>query len=125
MSYSLGQAAEAAGVSKTTLRRAIKSGRISANKREDGSFEIDGAELARVFPRPTDGSAPPARHGAGNDHGMLRLEADLLREQLEQVKGERDDLRRRLDQSEEERRRLTLMVTDQRSARRRWWPWRR
>ena len=46
-----------------------------------------------------------------------------LREQIEMLRDERDDLRRRLDTEAEERRRLTLIVTDQRVKRRGWWPW--
>ena len=45
----LGQAAKLAGVGKTTLTRAIKSGRLSADRRDDGSYRIDPAELARVY----------------------------------------------------------------------------
>jgi len=33
-----------------TLARAIKSGRLSVNHKEDGSYEIDQAELARLNP---------------------------------------------------------------------------
>jgi hypothetical protein len=33
----------------TTLAKAIKSGRLSVSRKEDGSYEIDPAELARVY----------------------------------------------------------------------------
>lgn len=46
---SLGQAARAAGVGKTTLTRAIKGGKLSAARNADGSYAIDPAELARVY----------------------------------------------------------------------------
>lgn len=45
----LGQAARLTGTSKTTLARAIKAGRLSAIRREDGSYSIDPAELSRVY----------------------------------------------------------------------------
>lgn len=48
--YTLGTAARAAGVSKSTIHRAIKRGTISARSREAGGYEIDPAELHRVFP---------------------------------------------------------------------------
>jgi len=41
----LGQAARLTGFGKTTLTHAIKAGRLSASRREDGSYEIDPAEL--------------------------------------------------------------------------------
>lgn len=47
----LSQAAKAISKSKSTLNRAIKSGRLSAVRNEDGTFSIDPSELARVFPR--------------------------------------------------------------------------
>ena len=53
VAYTLGQAAKAANVSKTTIQRAIKSGRLSATRRDDGSYDIDPAELRRAFPAVT------------------------------------------------------------------------
>jgi predicted site-specific integrase-resolvase len=121
VAHTLGTAAHAAGVSKSTLRRAIEKGRLSATRREDGSYEIDPAELARVFPRPSADTAEMARSDTANDTGGLQREVAVLREVVE-------DLRRRLDASEAERRqaqeRLTALLTDQRPVRRwKWWPW--
>ena len=50
MSYTLGEAAKAVGKSKGTISKAIKSGKISAVKQENGSFRIEAAELHRVYP---------------------------------------------------------------------------
>lgn len=47
----LSQAAKAIAKSKSTLNRAIKSGRLSAVRNEDGTFSIDPSELARAFPQ--------------------------------------------------------------------------
>ena len=49
-SLSLREAAEAAGTSKSTIWRAVKSGRMSAARGGDGGFAIDPAELFRAFP---------------------------------------------------------------------------
>jgi len=49
MKYSLSEAARATGKNKTTIQRAIKNGKISAQKRGDGSYEIDPADLHAVF----------------------------------------------------------------------------
>lgn len=126
--YTLGTAAAAAGVSKTTLRRAIQSGRLSAIRCDDGSYEIDPAELHRAFPGHSDGAVVLARSVTANDTGELRVEVEMLRERLADKDAVIDDLRRRLDAEAEERRRLTALLTDQRpqpAARRGWWPWRR
>jgi len=56
----------------TTLAKAIKSGRLSVSRKEDGSYEIDPAELAQVYSFSAPGetatasvpgqcAAPPAR----------------------------------------------------------------
>jgi hypothetical protein len=50
LSYTLGQAAKATGKSKTTISKAIHSGKISAEKQENGSYQIDPSELHRVYP---------------------------------------------------------------------------
>lgn len=50
MVYTLGEAAKATGKSKATISKAIKSGRITANKGETGVFAIDPSELHRVYP---------------------------------------------------------------------------
>lgn len=49
MVYTLGEAARATGKSKATISKAIKSGRISAQKDETGTFHIDPSELHRVY----------------------------------------------------------------------------
>jgi hypothetical protein len=59
----LGTAAKAAGVSKSTVHRALKSGRMSARSKDGASYQIDPAELFRVFPAP---SGKTAERRSGN-----------------------------------------------------------
>jgi hypothetical protein len=63
MSYTLGTAARATGLSKSTIHRAIKAGRVSAGRSDTGDYAIDPAELHRVF-APVDATA--ARSGNGS-----------------------------------------------------------
>jgi hypothetical protein len=52
--FSLRQAAQEAGTSKSTILRAIQSGRLSATRTDDGGYAIDPAELFRVYaPKPS------------------------------------------------------------------------
>ncbi len=61
---SLREAAQQAGTSKSTILRAIQSGRLSATRTDDGGYSIDPAELCRVYPpRPEPDQC--ADHGAG------------------------------------------------------------
>lgn len=77
----LSQAAKASGRSKSTLHRAVKSGRLSASRSDDGSFRIDPAELVRAFPH-----AVPARSDGTVRNGSVpvaeRAEIDALRADL-------------------------------------------
>jgi hypothetical protein len=88
MSYTLGDAAKAVGKSKTTLHRAIKSGRISALKSEDGSYSIDPSELHRVFPPVTAVTPPDVFQRNDTEHQSNTLET--LRIQLELQEKERE-----------------------------------
>lgn len=85
MSYTLGDAAKAVGKSKTTLHRAIKSGKISAAKTDDGSYSIDPSELHRVFP-PATPEIPSQRNDTEQDSNTL----ETLRIQLEIQEKERE-----------------------------------
>ena len=46
---SLSQASKLTGKSKSTINRAIKTGKLSAARHEDGSYSIDPAELSRAL----------------------------------------------------------------------------
>lgn len=49
MKLTLGQASKECGKSKSTLLNAIKKGRLSAERSQTGNWEIDPAELFRVY----------------------------------------------------------------------------
>jgi|HubBroStandDraft_6_1064221.scaffolds.fasta_scaffold541634_1 hypothetical protein len=98
--YTLGTAATAAGLSKSTIHRAIKAGRISATKNDTGDWSIDPAELHRVFPPVTVEPVPLERDATPQLEAMVaKLEveitalkgiSDLLRCQLDDVRTDRD-----------------------------------
>jgi hypothetical protein len=48
--YTIAMAAAAVGRNKTAILRAIKAGKISVSKDENGEWQIDPAELHRVYP---------------------------------------------------------------------------
>lgn len=50
LAYTLGAAAKASRKSKATISKAIKSGRLSALKDDTGVYQIEPAELHRVYP---------------------------------------------------------------------------
>ena len=116
--YTLGQAAKAAGKSKSTILRALKGGKLSGSKDENGQYRIDPAELHRVFDgtvHRTANDAPRNAYGTPDDAATLRAELEAARALAEERGRTIDDLRERLDKESEERRKLTAMLTDQRT----------
>lgn len=128
MKLTLGQAAREVGISKPSLSAAIKKGRISALKNESGSYEIDPAELFRVYPpKPKANgldevevlspSNPYKLTGMGSDSAVLDLllaERDkLLAEKdraIERLEREKSQIRQDLEDQKEQAKRITLLL---------------
>ena len=70
--YTIATAAAAVGRNKTAILRAIEAGKISATKDENGEWQIDPAELHRIY--------PPLRSAStrGNDMYPLLHQSPLL-----------------------------------------------
>ena len=125
----LSQAAKALGKSKSTLNRAIKTGRLSATRNEDGTFSINPAELYRAFPEPSENARQERpreqeRTAAQDDYGsrisLLQQLLEREREAVADLKEERDRWRQQ----------ATSLLANQEATpstqpiekRRRWWP---
>ncbi len=118
MQLTLQQAATATGKAKSTIQRAIKSGKLSALRKDDGSYSIDSSELSRVYVLRNGVAAPVAMKQsatASNDE-TLQVKIDLLQQQIDLLKDTANDLRRRLDESDKERRQLLAMLTSDQNA---------
>jgi excisionase family DNA binding protein len=93
---SLREAAKQVHVSKSTILRAIRSGRMSSARTEDGGYSIDPAELFRVYqPKSNDnGAHSPERDGTHRELEAqvagLKEVRDVLLAQLEDCKRDRD-----------------------------------
>ncbi|MEE4212572.1 MAG: hypothetical protein V2I43_25280 [Parvularcula sp.] len=123
MKLTLNQAAKECGRAKSTLSKAIKSGKLSAEKGERGSLMIDASELSRVFPPTGDDQSPrpvgnTLQKGANTDAENLieivRLQAELdaERRMTERLSSDVDDLRQRLDKEAEDRRATQARLED-------------
>ena len=140
--YTLGTAAKATGMAKSTIHRAIKRGIISARPTLDGrGYEIDPAELHRVYP-PVSPPGPPAEPLNGSTQSSLersatpslnssntaleiklaRAEAELaaLRQVFEVERRRAEELRVERDKWCAQAECLALAPP----ARRAWWRWR-
>ena len=111
----MGEAARAAGISKASVGRAVKSGRLSASRQDDGTYSIDPSELLRVYPETGVAAGAMRRSETGNGAGPPLAHVMAEREQYRVLAEEREetirDLRRRLDDSEAERRRVQERLT--------------
>jgi excisionase family DNA binding protein len=84
----LAEAALLVGVNKATLWRAIKQGRLSAQRQEDRSYRVEESELLRVFP---DIRNP---HTGQESTVIMPLHATL---QIDALKAQVDLLHQRID----------------------------
>jgi uncharacterized protein YlxW (UPF0749 family) len=130
-SLTLNQAAKASRKAKATLLDAIRNGRMSTPKDDLGRYCIDPAELFRVYPQNQSDAGQDNRdrpHEETSETIALRTAVEHLRELVQQIEHERDDLRRCLDSESEERRavqnRLTALLTEApRTPPRPFWAW--
>jgi excisionase family DNA binding protein len=113
------EAAEEVGISRGGIWKAIKSGRLSATKNNNGQIVIDPAELYRVY-RPADDHSQLHEQQSSTESTSKQREVDELTARLEltnkllaRAENEVDDLRRRLDDEAAERRKLTMLLTHQ------------
>ena len=123
MPYSLAAAAAATGLNKTTVLRAIKSGKISGSKDEHGQWHVEPAELHRVYP-------PVASRADGSDAvqrdasfdavvaAELQLKLALSEQRLSDLKDVLDEMRSQRDAWQAQVK--LLAITDKRPQRS-WW----
>lgn len=120
---SLSQAAKLTGKSKSTINRAIKTGKLSATRHEDGSYSIDPAELSRAFDMEPPYSVKRSDSEPDGTRLLERIEA--LESMLSREREISADLKEDRDRW---RQQATLLLSDQRSttfSNARWWPWRK
>lgn len=114
--FTLNQAARACKRSKSTLSNALETGRLSGYKNQVGNWEIEPAELFRVFPIELAGTGTESYRTVSENHDRTGNEQLLERLRTLEIERERErrqlestieDLRQRLDRESEERRKLS------------------
>ena len=123
----LGQAAEMCGWSKGAISKAIKSGKMSVHEKTKAGFQLDPAEVLRVFPKKTETPLSeqletPEKHSVNS---TVSAEVNALRQQIaaaelertrerEQLTDRIESLQQMLADEKSERRQLTALLSDQR-----------
>lgn len=75
MYLSLGQAAKEAGVAKSTISKALASGKLSYREKNSEGYKIDPAELFRVYPKTSKNSAEET---ASNDWQLGQASGETI-----------------------------------------------
>lgn len=101
MKFTLGQAAAEVGRNKSTISRDIARGRITAEKKPDGSYLIDASELFRVYEKRNDGNNKTTVAGA-LDSNAVTTENMVLRSQLDAALQRNGDKDRMLQDKEKQ-----------------------
>ncbi len=110
------QAARAAGVSRTTIWRAIKDGQLSYERGDGKNVLIDASELLRVYPHATlervdersvnDALNAREQNSAHASAGEIRV----LRELVDELRQDKSRLQADLERATDERRKLLDML---------------
>ncbi len=88
MALSLSAAAQLVGKHKVTLLRSIQAGRLSATKDDFGEWQLEPAEVTRLY---TVKSDTPAHSEQGQQYASaLEVEIRMLREIIATIEKERD-----------------------------------
>ena len=114
---SVSEAAKRFEVSRPTLQKHLKNGKISGEKLDGKGWQLDTAELARAYP-PRGGlpdNLPAVLSGVASGLAdELKAENERLKADLAVAEALADERGKRLDQ-------LVPLLTDQRKKRG-WWP---
>lgn len=105
----LGQASKETGISKPTLSKALKSGRLSYVEKTSAGYKIDPAELFRVFPKQPQETVnsehldTPIETPNETSHLQAVLDAKELiekelRQQIDDLRSDRDEWRKQAQQ---------------------------
>lgn len=118
----LGEAARETGKSKTTIHNAVKSGKVSGRKGSNGEYQIDPAELFRVYPpaksageqvngpvnTQSERDVTPKFNGSEGEVNALKQLIEQLESRLEEKDERISEYKTRIAQSDN-------LLTDQRS----------
>lgn len=112
--FTLGQAAKAASKSKTTISKAVANGRISATRDDKGHYQIQPAELFRVYPATSPIDSKGGRDKTPREQAVdtpntpalqaqidgLKAQVDLMRESIEDLKEQREGWQKQAEASQ-------------------------
>jgi len=128
--FTFGQAQKTFTISKSTLSKDRKSGKLSAEKQPDGSYRVNRDELERVYgdklklrtaekQGESNTVQPPALPQETVETQILQIKLAAVEKHLGAAEAQIVDLR---DDRDKWRQQATALLVDQRPKRRSWWP---
>lgn len=116
----LTQGAKLAGISRSTLNRHVKEGKISKSNGTDGRPCVDTSELRRVYGDLSHEPPPQIvllkHNGTPNDTAKNDLEIAVLRAELNATKERLAETQKDRDEWKGQAKTLSLLLTDQRAS---------
>jgi len=114
----LGQAAKECGKQKSTILDAIRAGRLSAGKDDKNQWQIDPAELFRVYPAQRQAEPIAERNTTQTEHSTTPAQlAQILENEQQERERERTQLMAQIDDLKTDRdhwrRQATMLLTHQ------------
>jgi len=110
----LGEASKLTGISKPTISKAVKDGKVSGKKNKKGIFEIEKSELIRVYPEVKAGADKPikltksmATNADAVENKFLKEKIEELEKQINKTEAREEAANKRLDS-------VLLQLEDQR-----------
>jgi len=114
-------------VSRATLTKALSDGKISAEKTDAGHWQIDPAELARVYapraPQKAVSRASPGQVSRDEPGQKTALDAADMAARLARAEAALDAERAKVDLLQRNLDDLRRMLPPPDAKPRRWWPW--
>lgn len=123
--FTLGEASKATGISKPTLSKALKSGKLSYVEKTTAGYKIEASELFRVYPRQpqeTEKAEQSATPKETRDNSILQAKLDAQEKLMQRMEQEIGDLRGQRDKWEAQATAQTRLLENQTGQGGSWWP---
>ena len=124
--FTLGEASKVTGISKSTLSKSLKSGKISYVEKTKSGYKIEASELFRVYPKQPQETVIDdqlATLKATHENSMLQARIDAQEKIMRHMEQEIDDLRGQRDKWEAQATAQTRLLENQERQKTNWWPW--